>query len=103
MALEKLSPFIFQDSERDFNQYCQMSRMHGPQIIKETLSTILHQSMAWPTVFGIEDTLPQFWQGVPPHVGQSFATTTTISFLHMDVFLNRMHIIANVSFLSQYD
>ena len=83
---KKLGTFIYHEESRDFNQYCQINRSfpqpfciwkapslilyanrtYGEEIIQHTLSEMINHSMAWPTVFGIEDTLPHFWQGSPP-------------------------------------
>ena len=67
-ASEKMGAFIYNDAEREFQQYCQMRRDHGESILGFILSEVFHETMAWPTVFGNSQTLPHFWTcgGVPP-------------------------------------
>ena len=66
VAMEKIAPFIYHDAEREFGQYCQIHRLHGVTVIQKMLEDVMHQPMAWPTVFGTLKTLPSFWDASPP-------------------------------------
>ena len=65
-ASEKLGSFIYNDGEREFQQYCQIRSELGEGVLRFILSEVFHETMAWPSVFGTSQTLPQFWGGVPP-------------------------------------
>jgi hypothetical protein len=65
-AAEKIGAIIYQDAIREFQQYCQMRAENGEGILRYILGEVLYEEMAWPSVFGTGQTLPNFWFGAPP-------------------------------------
>jgi len=62
----KIGSFIYQDDVREFKQFCQMHDEAGEGVIQYILGEVIREQMAWPAVFGTEQTLPNFWFGSPP-------------------------------------